>query len=298
MGADEGNHAMEPFCSVIVPTRDRGEQVRACVANLRGLNYSRDAYEIIVVDDGSRVPLSLEGARVIRLDPGGPARARNVGARVARGQVLAFTDDDCFPEPDWLWAAVQAWREHPGDLLGGPVMNALADNPWSEASQMLVSYLYEYYNGTGGGPQFFTSNNMVVGRADFWEVGGFDEGLLRAGAEDREFCDRWRFMGRRLRFVPEMRVRHAHSLTARRFWLQHFRYGRGAHYYHWVRARRWNQPLRVEPVGFYLKLLRYPLRTRRSMQAWGTVFLFVVAQVANALGFFTEQGLYAIRRFR
>ncbi|MCS7047742.1 MAG: glycosyltransferase [Verrucomicrobiae bacterium] len=280
---------MEPFCSIVIPTRNRPQKVRACVECLMGLDYPRDRYEVIVVDDGSVRPVEVEGAKLIRQPPAGPAKARNAGAQVARGELVAFTDDDCYPDVGWLRAAVDAWRRYPNDLLGGPVTNALANNPWAEASQTLVSYLYDYYSRGAAGPRFFTTNNVALGRRRFLELGGFDEALPRAAAEDREFCDRWLHAGYRLRFVPGMVVHHAHNLNASRFWQQHFNYGRGAHYYHVTRARRWNEGLRVEPWSFYVGLLRYPWNCHRGARAMQLMALLVVAQVANALGFFWER---------
>ena len=101
---------MEPFCSVIVPTHRRPAQLAECLAALARLDYPPDRYEVIVVDDGGGMPLDdvlepfrdrmavscLTGRRA------GPAAARNAGAARARGDLLAFTDDDCRPRPDWL----------------------------------------------------------------------------------------------------------------------------------------------------------------------------------------------------
>lgn len=286
---------MEPFCSIVIPTRDRPQHVRACVQSLMRLDYPHDRFEVIVVDDGSVQPVEVNQARIIRQPRGGPARARNAGARAARGELLAFTDDDCFPDAGWLRAAVEAWRQHPATLLGGAVVNLLPDNPWAEASQMLVSYLYDYYNRGGNGARFFTTNNMAVGRADFLEVGGFDEQFPRAAAEDREFCDRWRHQGRGLQYVPGMVVRHAHRLNAPRFFRQHFNYGRGAHYYHRIRAQRWSESLHIEPVGFYTGLLRYPWGRCGTARALQLMTLLFSAQVANAFGFFYERATHRSR---
>ena len=97
--------------SVIVPTRDRLEMVAALPERLAKVRHAGCAVELIVVDDGSRQPVSprLGGARafgrelvVVRQGRFGPARARNLGAREARGQLLVFFADDLDPDPDWL----------------------------------------------------------------------------------------------------------------------------------------------------------------------------------------------------
>ncbi len=76
------------------------------------LDYPADQFEVIVIDDGSSMPIDAwsgdSRVRVIRQDNKGPAAARNAGIASARGAFLAFTDDDCVPEPGWLAALVEA----------------------------------------------------------------------------------------------------------------------------------------------------------------------------------------------
>jgi len=115
-------------------------------------------------------------------------------------------------------------------------------------------------------------------------MGGFDTSFPLAAAEDREFCDRLRRQGRRLLYVRDAVVAHAHPLTFGGFLRQHFNYGRGAFQFHCIRARRDQAPIQVEPVSFYVDLLRLPLTLkRRTVRLMGLVFL---SQVANAVGFY------------
>jgi GT2 family glycosyltransferase len=273
--------------SVIVPTRNRPQQLCSCLAALARQDFPRDEFEIIVVDDASDPPLTVEpGILLVRQSHAGPAAARNTGAAHARGRWLAFTDDDCLPAPDWL-TVLAAQPERPECMLGGAVANVLADNPYASASQHLISYLCAYYNADPNEPRFFTSNNMAVAAEAFRTAGGFDTALRRAAAEDREFCDRWIHQGRAISFVPQAVVRHAHPLTLRKFWRQHFNYGRGAHYYHLTRARRSGTPLRIEPWRFYTNLLLYPFRAEVPRPLRQASLLFVT-QAANALGYFVE----------
>jgi GT2 family glycosyltransferase/SAM-dependent methyltransferase len=274
--------------SVIVPTRNRSSQLRDCIAALERQNFPRDQFEVIVVDDGSEPPLTVEpGIRLVRQSHDGPAVARNTGAAHARGRWLAFTDDDCLPDANWLTVLAAQLAARPDHLLGGAVVNILTDNPYTAASQQLVSYLYSYYNADPSQPRFFTSNNMAVAAAAFRDAGGFDAELPRAAAEDRELCDRWLHQRRPMTFVLEAVVRHAHPLTLRTFWRQHFNYGCGAHYYHLTRAQRGGGPLRVEPWRFYVDLLRYPFTTAVPLPLRQAALLFV-AQAANALGYLKE----------
>ncbi len=193
------------------------------------------------------------------------------------------------PDPNWLWELSAALVENPACVVGGRVINQLENNPYSESSQLLIGYLYGYYNGRNGSPTFFTSNNFAVRAELFNGVGGFDPRLPRAAAEDREFCDRWINLGHRMAYAPSAIVRHAHLLTFHRFWRQHFNYGRGAYFFREVRVRRGAAKISVEPASFYSDLLRYPLSQTRGSRAVTCCALLFVSQLANTAGFFWER---------
>jgi GT2 family glycosyltransferase len=139
-----------------------------------------------------------------------------------------------------------------------------------------------------------TSNTLALPAEHFRAIGGFNALWLRAAAEDRELCDRWLYHGYRMAYAPEVIVYHAHVLTFHTFWRQHFNYGRGACHFHRVRAQRNQGRIRVESLGFYLRLLRYPSSQVQSKQALLLTALLVLAQVANAAGFLWEGALIPI----
>ena len=96
-----------PLISVIIPVKDRANDLSECLNSLQNLCWPKDKLEIIVIDDGSRdeSPLIAEqaGAVVIRNPESlGPAAARNKGAQIANGEFLAFIDSDCIAERNWL----------------------------------------------------------------------------------------------------------------------------------------------------------------------------------------------------
>src|SRR5688572_17617375 len=100
----------QPIFSIIIPTRNRSGHLAACLKSLARLDYPCDRFEVIVVDDGSETPVDGVVAAIReRIDVSlatqahaGPATARNRGAAGAKGEFLAFTDDDCAPASDWL----------------------------------------------------------------------------------------------------------------------------------------------------------------------------------------------------
>jgi GT2 family glycosyltransferase len=285
-----------PRFSIIVPTYRRPAPLAACLAALAALDYPPDRYEVIVVDDGSSAPpADLVAAHANRLvvtlltpPHAGPAAARNAGAAAACGDYLAFTDDDCAPTPGWLQALASAAAAAPGDMLGGRTVNVLTDNLCSVASQMLIDYLYTYFDAAPSATRFFPSNNLALPAAGFQALGGFSTAFAYAAGEDRDLCDRWLAAGGRLTTVPAAVVHHAHTLTPRRFWRQHLTYGRGAWTFHQARASRGAGRLRVGSPGFYLGLVRYPFGHVPGWRAAAVAALLVGTQAANAAGFALE----------
>jgi GT2 family glycosyltransferase len=286
-----------PSFSIIIPTHGRPRQLRRCLESIALLDYPADRLEAIVVDDGSPTPLDSETAscgdqvavRLVQQEHAGPSTARNTGAGISRGKYLAFTDDDCTPSVDWLQALAARFRATPNCGIGGRTVNLLAENPYSAASQLLVTYLYAYYNTTPDEAQFFASNNLAVPADLFRSVGGFDTSFIRTAGEDRDLCDRWRHRGHRLVYAPEAIVYHAHELTFHTFWRQHFRYGRGAYQFHASRAQRGGGRFWIEPPRFYAGILRYPFSQPRGLAAKLTLMgLMIASQAANAAGFAWE----------
>ena len=287
---------MKPFFSIIIPTYNRPERLANCLTAISQLNYPRDRFEVIVVDDGSKVPLDsvispLQDKiqlTLIRQENAGPATARNHGAQLAQGEFLAFTDDDCQPTADWLSQFAASFVNAPQAMLGGQTINALADNPFSTASQKLIDYLYDYYNPAKGKDAFFASNNIAMPKANFIALKGFDVSFPLAAAEDRDFCDRWN-QTYPMVYVPTAQIKHFHQLSLTSFWRQHFGYGRGAFCFHQIRSQRAAKEIEVEPISFYFELLSYPFSQTLAQPKLIISSLFFVSQVANVAGFFWER---------
>ena len=284
-----------PTVTVVVPTHARPVQIEACLDGLSRLDPVPGGFEIVIVDDGS--PRSIETLiaawrdrlpiRLIVRARGGPAKARNDGAEMARGRYLAFIDDDCIPLPGWLSALVRELERRPDFLLGGPVSNGLPDNPYATATQSITTYAQHYYRSKGGNEPFFTTNNLAVSKERFHHVGGFNTSIRSGTGEDREFCDRWLSYNFPMANVPDAEVIHSHPLTLRRFLRQHFNYGRGILAVRLIRRRREPSGFVPEPVSFYWNLILFPLRDRGRNHVWRDVALMIAAQLATIVGFFS-----------
>jgi glycosyltransferase involved in cell wall biosynthesis len=290
----------QPIFSIIIPTFGRPEQLGICLQSLANLDYPRERFEVIVVDDGGKTSLEHLVAgfqdripvRLLTQTNAGPAAARNRGAEEARGVFLAFTDDDCQPASNWLTSLAARFSEAPDQMIGGRTLNLIHDNPYTSASQLLIDYLYSYYERHSGPIRFFTSNNLAVSAERFFALEGFDTTFPHPAAEDREFCDRWLHHGYEMTYAPDVVVYHAHALTFRTFCCQHFNYGRGAFRFHQLHARRGFKPIKIEPLPFYFNLLCYPFSSPEKQKRFLHAALLLLSQIANACGFFWERGIF------
>lgn len=291
-----------PFFSVVVPTYRRPAPLALCLDAVASLDYPRDRLEVIVVDDGGGAPLedvvtpfraSVELTHLTQ-ENRGPAAARNAGARAARGTAVAFTDDDCLPARGWLRALAAGLESYPEAAVGGPVVSGAVQNPYARASQTIVDLVYAHYNEDPGNARFFASNNVAFPVGLFLDAGGFDESFRMS--EDRELCDRWLALGRRLLYAPEATVVHVRELDLAGFVRQHFAYGRGAVRFHQTRARRASSSFKGH-ASFHLRLLGR-LRDAGALRSPSLLALLAAWQLANALGFGYEGARLAARAGR
>jgi glycosyltransferase involved in cell wall biosynthesis len=182
--------------SAVVPTSNRPQLLDRCLAGLVAQAFGTTAYEIVIADDeaseSTRRQVEEWRSRFLQIGPAihylpvcdsrGPAAARNAGWRFARGGVIAFTDDDCIPEPEWLVAGVRAIREG-ATGVSGRVVVPLPEDPTD----------YERNAAGLATAEFVTANSFYL-RSALEAVGGFDERFAMAWRED---SDLWlTFMGR------------------------------------------------------------------------------------------------------
>jgi GT2 family glycosyltransferase len=281
--------------TVIIPTCNRPAQLATALRGLARQLPIPGGFEVLVVDDGSDPMLderalrdaSACDCRVLRTTNGGPAAARNLASRQARGRILAFTDDDCEPDPHWLRGLLLRHDAAPAPrIVGGRTVNRLTANPFAVASQNLITFGYDHYNVDPDRACFFASNNLSVPRAEFAMIGGFDERFRTA--EDRDLCDRWVDSGRTMTYAPECVIHHAHSMGLAGFWRQHLAYGRGAYRFH-AEQRRRNPDHVIVQWRYYRTLLASVLPPRGAHATPALAFALGVSQVANLLGFCLER---------
>jgi GT2 family glycosyltransferase len=185
--------------SVVVAAHARADRLRTLLSALAPQDC-----EVIVVADGASADvhavLETAGVRALRLDPGrGPAAARNAGWRAAETELIAFTDDDCVPAPDWVAALTAAAGD--GAAVQGRVepLPAERERLGPFARTLVVE---------GAGP-FFQTANMLYPRAVLERLGGFDEIFPAPAGEDTDLGWRARDAGVEIRYAPDALVWHA-----------------------------------------------------------------------------------------
>jgi len=199
---------------VIIPVYNSQDIIARCLDGLSNQKISKVEYEIIVVDDASTdetksVVQSYPGVRYINVIHGGPAAGRNAGARASNGDILAFTDADCIPSPDWLGCLTQPFDD-PG-IVG--VKGAYRTRQ-SEITARFVQLEYESkYHRMEKLPtiDFIDTSSAAYRKDVFLENDGFDTTFPVPSVEDQELSFRIARKGYRMVFVPSAVVYHQHD---------------------------------------------------------------------------------------
>lgn len=196
-----------PELSVIIPTRNGEKSLPPLLASLRSQTLETGRYEVIVVDnastDGTAEAARDGGALLVREPVPGRARARNAGARRARGRLYAFTDADCVVAADWLERLLGCSTRAP--LVAGGIRLTVGERPNAvERFESLWRFGQEAWVSEQG---WAATANLMVHDGAFRAIGGFDPGW-RHVAEDVDFCIRAQQAGFALAYCGEAEVEH------------------------------------------------------------------------------------------
>lgn len=214
-----------PKASVVVCTYNGATTIEACVDALLALDYPD--CELIVVDDGSTDGAgelaAARGVRVIRTQNQGLSAARNTGTATASGEVVAFCDDDCEPDPHWLRHLVASLLDGDDAGVGGPnvpppdavVADGVGHAPGGPMHVLVSDTEAEHLPGC----------NMAFRRAALEQVGGFDPRFRTAG-DDVDLCWRIQDAGGTLGFSPAALVWHRARRSMPAYLRQQAGYGR------------------------------------------------------------------------
>jgi glycosyltransferase involved in cell wall biosynthesis len=213
--------------SVVIAAYNSAALLAGCLEALGRQTMPPENFELIVVDDGStddtRQVCERAGARYIYQENQGPAVARNLGVREARGEVVAFTDADCLPEPDWLEqltapfaaqevsAAKGAYRSRQPELVA-----RLVQLEYEAKYERLKRFCYI---------DFIDTYSAAYRREVFLASGGFDERYTTASLEDQELSFRLHEGGHKMVFRPQALVYHRHPASLGDYWRKKYKNG-------------------------------------------------------------------------
>lgn len=212
--------------SIVIPAfnaeRTIGRSVEAALAQ----EWAEGSIEVVVVDDGSTDGTAVEaeraGARLIRQDNGGPASARNRGWRESAGDIIFFTDSDCFPRPDWVRRLARLFEEESVGAAGGSYAAANDNNVLASCIQEEIAARHRRMRRT---VRFLGSFNLAVRRSALEQLNGFHTEYLNASGEDNEFSYRLRKAGYTLLFDRDAIVAHVHPTRLSRYLREQARHG-------------------------------------------------------------------------
>ena len=210
---------MTPTVSVVMPTYNRVDQLRAALTGLAAQQGLAQPVEVVVVSDGSTdgtdeyLSSSAVPLPVVALSQpnAGPAAARNRGIDVARGDLVLFVDDDTVADPDLVAAHLRRHSSPDDDLVViGPMLTPddYAISPWVQWEQDMLTKQYDAMRDgvyEASARQFYTGNASVA-RRHVVDAGGFDPTFRRA--EDVELAYRLADRGIRFTFDPTAVVHH------------------------------------------------------------------------------------------
>ncbi|WP_299958623.1 glycosyltransferase family 2 protein [uncultured Modestobacter sp.] len=205
-----------PSLSLVLPVHRDGPELRRCLAAVDALDPA--PVDVVVVVDGAD-PQVVERVRphateVIPLTTrGGPGRARNIGARSVRGEVLLFIDADVEVRPDLVARVAAHLGEHPevDALIGSYDDSPGAPNFLSQYKNLLNHFVHHRSRREGF---TFWGACGAIRRTAFTALGGFDEAYTEPSIEDIELGQRLRAAGGRIHVVPEIQVKHLKRWTA------------------------------------------------------------------------------------
>jgi len=268
-----------PRISVIIPARNRAADLHRCLQAIRAQEYPAPQFEVLVCDDGSGEDLrqEVESMKIAGLDvlyvrqpPKGPAAARNLGIRNARGSVIAMTDSDTIPDPMWLKSLWEALESDPQAV--GVEGKVCANNDGE-------------FGPLGEGPTNLAGGVYLTCNCAYWRdallrVGGFDETFPYPAYEDTELAARLLDLGR-IVWQPQALVTH----PQRRLTL------RGV----FKKLRHWEFVLIMGYRYGYLAWKQYPVTHPRLRVAALSTIALPLAKLRTAAGWLGRQPASAIK---
>lgn len=223
-----------PFVSIIIPVRNVEKIIGRCLESLKKINYPKDRYEIIIADseskDNTREIARQYGAIFVSTPKRSVCAGRNEGFKIARGEIIAFSDADCAMDENWIANSLKYFENPKVAGVGGPNLSPADDTNFAKAvSFVLDQPLFcagSVYGRVLKKPEEVKSLpgcNIILKREILNKVMPMDETLL--GGEDYAMNYKIRRLGYSLLYTPDTFVWHYHRPAPGKFFKQIYRYG-------------------------------------------------------------------------
>ncbi len=277
-----------PFVSVIIPVHNRPEEIKTCLAAFEALDYPRNRYEIIVVDDASsdhtpQVIKTFHNVMAVFLEQNRQAAfCRNLAAEKAGGDILAFIDSDCICTPQWLNDLIPAFNDPCVAAVGGRIDSVYKDSALDQYETVKSSLIMgnrERQSQPSDRMFYVPSCNLLVKREVFLEANGFNERLYVG--EDVDLCLRLQDAGHRVEFRPEGRIYHKHRNRVAAFCKRRFEYGTSEPLLQSLHKNRPKQ-IYLNPLSILFWAAVLAGLFGGSVLFWGLAALMVVFQSVSA----------------
>ncbi|MBI5742122.1 MAG: glycosyltransferase [Nitrospirae bacterium] len=198
-----------PFVSIIIPVRNEEDYIQSCLHSVTKLDYSKEKYEVIVVDNNStdstrEIVSRFNDVIVLEKKTGTIGTVRNFGARHARGEIIAFLDGDCVPDPQWLNIAITTLMTLRNVTVVGGIIALEKERSWIE--EYWINYLNSKYQTKINYVSTISSFCFVIKKETMEDIGGFNEQLITC--EDSDLGYRISQTGRKLIVHKDIKVNH------------------------------------------------------------------------------------------
>jgi GT2 family glycosyltransferase len=276
-----------PRISVVVCSYNGARTIGGCLEGITKLDYPD--YEVIVVNDGSTDATETIArqfpVRLVTTDQRGLSNARNLGMGLSSGEIVAYLDDDAYPDQHWLTYLAATFMSTSYACVGGPNIAPPGDGPIADCidnapgnpTHILLS---------DGEAEHIPGCNMAFRKADLQAIDGFDP-FYRVAGDDVDVCWRLQQRGLTLGFSPAAMVWHHRRYSLRSFWKQQYGYGKAEA----LLEQKW--PERYSGIGYltwsgrlYGKGQARSLRWRRGHihhGVWGTALFQSLYEPASGM---------------
>jgi GT2 family glycosyltransferase len=276
-----------PFISIVVGVKNEEKYIRECIESLLNIDYPTDCYEIFIVDgmsnDDTQNIIKQYPLKLILNEKKNVAAARNLGVKIAKGNLIAFTDGDCKVDRIWLKTLVKEILNAPDNVacVGGPNLIFDTDSIFAR----VVGYSQETLMGSGGSAQSYLHTkkqyvqsipncNALYKKSAIEDVGYFDEYFVVG--QDGELNYRMQMAGFRFLYVPEAKVWHHRRATLKSFSIWMFKYGE------WIKELfrkhrkfvRWYAP--IPPIAIIFSIVAVVTSLKYILTIYFLTFFIII----------------------